>query len=360
MTLFRPNIEELEPYEPGKPIEEVQRELGLRSVIKLASNENPFGPPKSVLKTIQRESSRLSLYPDGGHFRLKEALSNHLGVSPQEIIVGNGSNEIIELILRGFVREGDKVVTSQVSFLVYGLVSKAIGADFVEVPMTGFKYDLRSIAREVDERTKVVFIANPNNPTGTYVTRDEVLEFLDAIPPEVIVCFDEAYFEFVEAKDFPSTLDYLKRGNIVVLRTFSKCYGLAGLRLGYGIATEQIITYLNKVRQPFNVNTLAQLAGITALGDKQYLEKSQQLVREGRRYFYNEFEHLKLDYCRSEANFVMVNVKKDAENVFQKLLKRGVIVRSMRAYQLPQWIRVSIGRPRENRKFVKELKKLLK
>ena len=175
MSIFRPNIESLKPYEPGKPIEEVQRELGLRSVIKLASNENPLGPPHSVVKTIQREAWRISLYPDGSHFRLKEALSKHLGVNPQEIIVGNGSNEIIELILRGFVREGDRVVTSQLSFLVYGLITQAIGAEFVEVPMTGYKYDLRAIAGEVDERTRVVFIANPNNPTGSYVTRDEVL-----------------------------------------------------------------------------------------------------------------------------------------------------------------------------------------
>jgi histidinol-phosphate aminotransferase len=329
-------------------------------VIKLASNENPLGPPKSVIRTIRKEASKVSLYPDGGHYRLKEALSKHLGVTPREIIVGNGSNEIIELILRGFVREGDRVVTSQTSFLVYGLIAQAVGAEFVEVPMNNFKYDLRAIAAEVNENTRVVFIANPNNPTGTYVTRDEVLEFLDSIPPEVIVCFDEAYFEFVEAKDFPSTLDYLKRGNIIVLRTFSKSYGLAGLRLGYGIATEEIVNYLNKIRQPFNVNTLAQLAGITALGDKNFLEKTQQIVREGRRYFYNEFERLKLDYCRSETNFVMVSVKRDAENIFQKLLRKGVIIRSMKPYQLSQWIRVSIGRPRENRKFIKELKKLLK
>jgi histidinol-phosphate aminotransferase len=258
------------------------------------------------------------------------------------------------------VREGDRVVTSQTSFLVYGLIAQAIGAEFVEVPMNNFKYDLRAIAQEVNENTRVVFIANPNNPTGTYVTRDEVLEFLDAIPPETIVCFDEAYFEFVEAKDFPSTLDYLKRGNVIVLRTFSKSYGLAGLRLGYGIATEEMVSYLNKVRQPFNVNTLAQLAGITALGDKNYLEKTRSLVREGRRYFYNEFERLKLDYCRSETNFVMVSVKRDAENIFQKLLRKGVIIRSMKPYQLSQWIRVSIGRPRENRKFIRELKRLLK
>jgi histidinol-phosphate aminotransferase len=358
--VYRSDIDAIRPYEPGKPISEVERELGLRSIIKLASNENPLGPPRSVQKALKKAIEEISLYPDGGQFRLKAALAKHLGVTVREIIPGNGSNEIIELILRGFVREGDRVITSEKSFLVYGLASRTLGADFVEVPMIDFKYDLSAIAGAVDQRTRVIFIANPNNPTGTYVDRDEVLEFLDSIPPQVLVCFDEAYFEFVEAKDFPSTLNYLRRGNVVILRTFSKCYGLAGLRLGYGIADERIVTYLNKIRQPFNVNALAQAAGVAALADKDYLRETQRLTWEGKRTLYEEFKKLSLEYVPSEANFILVNVKRDGESLFQKLLQKGVIVRSMKPYGLTQWVRVSIGSAKENKKFIKELKKVLK
>jgi histidinol-phosphate aminotransferase len=359
-SIFRPNIDSIRPYEPGKPIEEVQRELGLRSVIKMASNENPLGPPKSVVKAIQKAASQVYLYPDGGQYRLKEALSQYLGVTKEEIILGNGSNEIIELILRGFVSEGERVITSEMSFLVYGLISQAIGAEFVEVPMNNFTYDLQAIANEVTENTRVIFIANPNNPTGTYVNRDAVLAFLDSIPQEVLVCFDEAYIDFVETKDFPSTLDYLQRGNVVVLRTFSKSFGMAGLRLGYGVADEKVVTYLNKVRQPFNVNSIAQTAGVAALADKHYIDKSRQLVHDGREFLYGEFKRMNLEFCPSQANFVMVNIKKDAAKIFECLLKKGIIIRSMKSYGLPQWIRVTPARPRENKKFIRELKKLLK
>jgi histidinol-phosphate aminotransferase len=358
--LFRPNIEAIRPYEPGKPVEEVQRELGLRSVIKLASNENPLGPPKSVERAIRQAAHLVSLYPDGAQYRLKEALARRLGVSRGSLIFGNGSNEIVELILRGFAREGDRVVTSQLSFLVYRLIAQAIGAEVVEVPMKNFRYDLTELAREVNERTSVIFVANPNNPTGTYANRSEVLEFLDLVPNHVLVCFDEAYFEFVEAKDFPSTLDYLQRGNVIVLRTFSKCFGMAGLRLGYGVASERIIEYLNKVRQPFNVNLIAQAAGLAALEDRDYLRRTQELVWEGKRFLAEEFKKLGLECVPSEANFILVNIKRDAEQVFQKLLKRGIVIRSMKAYGLGHFIRVSVGTRRQNRKFIKELKKVLK
>jgi histidinol-phosphate aminotransferase len=357
---FRPNIASLRPYEPGKPIEEVQRELGLRRISKMASNENPLGPPKSVIRAIKKCAAEVALYPDGAQVRLKEAISQTLGVASDEIIVGNGSNEIIELILRGFVREGERVVTSEMSFLVYGLISQAIGAEFVEVPMADCRYDLKAIAQEVDEKTKVVFVANPNNPTGTYVTRDETREFLDSIPKETLVVFDEAYIDFVDVKDFPSTLDHLQRGNVIVLRTFSKAQGMAGLRLGYGLASRKIIGYLNKVRQPFNVNHLAQAAGLAALADKDYQERSRRLVLEGRRFLAQEFEKMGLETCPSQANFIMVNVKKDAAKVFERLLKKGIIIRSMKSYGLPQWVRVTVGRMKENKRFIRELKKVLK
>jgi len=359
-NIFRPNIDEIHPYEPGKPIDDVKRELGLRSVVKMASNENPLGSPKTVIRAIQKHAKEMALYPDGGQYKLKEALSGYLGVSSKEIILGNGSNEIIEFIVRGFVSEGDRVITSETSFLIYKLLSQVVGAEFVEVPTENLKYDLGAIAREITDTTKVIFIANPNNPTGTYVNRAEVLEFLDQVPQDVLVCFDEAYLDFVDTKDFPSTLDYLKRGNVIILRTFSKSHGLAGLRLGYGVATEKIISYLNKVRQPFNVNSLAQVAGVAALGDKAYLEKSRQLVLDGRRFFYQEFEKMGLEYCPSQANFVLVNVKKDSVKIFEKLLKKGIIIRSMASYDLPQWIRVTVGYPKDNKRLIRELKKALK
>ncbi len=359
---YKDYIREISPYEPGKPIEEVQRELGLKRVIKLASNENPLGTSKKVLKEIRKAAEKIHLYPDGGAYHLRKKVAGRLGVNENQLIFGNGSNEIIELLVKGFVGPGDRVLSSAISFLVYPLVVKTLGGQFIGAPMKDFRYQLKTIASLVDERTRLIFIANPNNPTGTYVRRDELNDFFDQVPPQVIVCLDEAYIDFVDVQDFPDGLFYVKldRPNVIVLRTFSKSYGLAGLRLGYGVACAELIQYLHKIRQPFNVNSMAQWAGATALDDVEYLEKTKKLVREGREFFYKKFQKLGLDYLPSQANFVLVNVSHDAESVFKALLKRGLIVRSMRAYGLTQHIRVTVGLPRENRIFIHELGKLVK
>lgn len=359
---YKDYIRQISPYEPGKPIEEVQRELGLKRVIKLASNENPLGTSKKVLKAVKNAASRLYLYPDGGAYHLRKKMAAHLALNENQLIFGNGSNEIIELLVKGFVSPGDKVLSSECSFLVYPLVTKTLGGRFIASPMRDYRYDLKALVSLVDEKTKLIFIANPNNPTGTYIRRDEMTDFLDQIPPHVIVCLDEAYIDFVDAQDFPDGMFYVKldKPNVIVLRTFSKSYGLAGLRLGFGAACPELIQYLHKVRQPFNVNSIAQWAGVAALEDAEYLKKTRALVLEGREYFYHKFQKLGLDYVPSQANFVLVNVGHDAEVIFGALLKRGVIVRSMRPYGLNQSIRVTVGLPRENRVFIRELGNLMK
>lgn len=359
---YKDYIREISPYEPGKPIEEVQRELGLKKVIKLASNENPLGTSKRVQKEIRNAASKLYLYPDGGAYHLRKKVAGHLGIGENQLIFGNGSNEIIELLVKGFVNPGDKVLSSELSFLVYPLVTKTLGGRFVAAPMRDYRYDLKALAGLVDEKTRLIFIANPNNPTGTYIRRDEMADFLDQIPPQVIVCLDEAYIDFVDAGDFPDGMFYVKldKPNVIVLRTFSKSYGLAGLRLGFGAACPELIQYLHKIRQPFNVNSLAQWAGAAALDDADYFRKTRALALEGRQFFYDKFKKLGLDYLPSQANFVLVNVGHDAEIIFRALLKRGVIVRSMKSYGLNQSIRVTVGLPRENRVFIRELAQLLK
>ncbi len=360
--IFKDYIREIIPYEPGKPIEEVERELGLKRVIKLASNENPLGTSKKVLKEIKRFAKQVHLYPDGGAYRLKKKLAATLGVAEKEIVVGNGSNEIIEFLVKGFVREGDSVISSATSFLVYPLVTKICGGRFVEVPMKNWRYDLKAMASLVSETTRLIFIANPNNPTGTYVAREELNDFLEKIPPRVIVCLDEAYRDFVDADDFPDGLFYVKLGrpNVIALRTFSKSHGLAGLRIGYGVGCVELIEYLEKVRQPFNVNSVAQCAAMAALDDDAYLEKARRIVSEGRNFFYDKFKKLGLEYLPSQANFVLVDVGYDAGQVFQALLKKGIIVRSMKPYGLRQHIRVTVGLRTENQAFIRALKKLVK
>lgn len=359
---YKDPIREISPYEPGKPIEEVQREYGLKRVVKLASNENPLGTSKKVRKEIQRFASQVHLYPDGGAYYLTGKLAERLGVSERQLIIGNGSNEIVEFLVKGFVREGDRVLSSETSFLVYPLVTQTLGGRFVAAPMKDFRYNLKAIASLVDDRTRLVFIANPNNPTGTYVRRQEFGEFLEAMPPHVIVCLDEAYIDFVDAADFPDGLFYVKldKPNVVILRTFSKSHGLAGLRIGYGVGRPELIQYLHKIRQPFNVNSMAQRAAVAALDDEAYGERTRQIVREGRKYFYVQFEKMGLDYVESQANFVLVDVGYDGEKVFRALLKKGVIVRSMKPYGLGHCLRVSVGLPRENRLFARELAKLIR
>lgn len=360
--LYKDFIRSIRPYQPGKPIKEVERELGLRHVIKMASNENPLGPSGKALRAMRRALREAHLYPEGTCYYLVKRLSEELGVTEKELIIGNGSNEIIELLVRGFISEGDQVLSSETSFLVYPILTQACGGEYISVPMKDYRYDLKAIASAITEKTKLIFIANPNNPTGTYVTEREVEEFLARVPPDVIVCFDEAYIDFVDAPDFPHMLFSVKsqRPNVILLRTFSKAFGLAGLRVGYGAANAELIGYLHKIRQPFNVNSIAQAGATAALDDRFFLWRTKKLVVHGRLYFYKHLKRMGLRYLSSQANFVLIDVGTDGDKLSKVLLNRGIIVRSMAAYQLPHWIRVSIGRRSQNVLFLRALKACLK
>ena len=292
-SLVRKNVVGIRPYPPGKPIEELRRELGIKEIIKLASNENPLGPSPKVTRTIKKGVSRINRYPDGSCFYLKKRIAEKLGVPESSIIVGNGSDEIITFALRAFVEEKDEVIIAYPSFLIYEIAAKICAANIVRIPLNNFRYDLKRMKEAVGERTKMIFIANPDNPTGSYVTRQEVEEFLDRLPENLIVYFDEAYFEFTkELADFPDSLSYLKDKNVIVTRSFSKAYGLAGLRVGYGISRPELVCYMDRVREPFNVNSLAQVAAIAALEDEAHLGFVGKVVSEGRWYLYKSFDKL--------------------------------------------------------------------
>lgn len=361
MKNFKPYVDKIVPYEPGRPIEEVERELGLKHVIKLASNENPLGSSPKAVKAMQAALNKVFLYPDGGSYYLKNKIFETYKIPVDQIVIGNGSNEIIELVARGFLKEGDNVVSSETSFLVYPLIASTCGAEFRAAAMKDFRFDLPGILKQIDSRTRIVFIANPNNPTGTYVTKKEVDDFLKQVPEHVLVCFDEAYIDFVEAKDFPDTTKYVLAGkkNVIVLRTFSKSYGLAGLRIGVGFMTKEMCVYLDKVRQPFNVNRLAQEAACAALDDQAFLEKTKKLILAGRKYLYQELKKMNLTFVPSQANFILIDVKRDGTELFRTLMKKGIIVRAMAAYQLKNYIRVTIGTRVELKRFIKELKEIL-
>lgn len=360
--IFKTNIESIHPYEPGKPIKEVQRELGLKNIVKLASNENPLGVSPLAMRAMKKVLKDCSLYPEGGCHEVLHALAQDLKLPPSQIIFGNGSNEIIELVGRGFLSEGDEVVSSESSFLVYPILTQASGGEYVSVPMTpDYRYDLKALAEAVTPKTKIIFIANPNNPTGTYVRRREVERFLKRVPKRVLVCFDEAYFDFVNAKDFPDILGLVREriSNILLFRTFSKAYGLAGLRIGYACASPEVIGYLHKIRQPFNVNMVAQAAAKGAIADKAFRKKTRELTFSGREFLSNAFSRLGLEYLPSQANFILVNVGRNGREICKEFLKKGIIVRAMDAYGFDNWIRVTIGLPKQNRLFLKRLVKFL-
>ena len=358
---FKPAIQAVHPYLPGKPIGEVQRELGLKHVVKLASNENPLGPSPKAVKAVSRALRELHLYPDGGNFHLSQALARVLKVPQNYLVIGNGSNEIIELLARGFISSGDEVLSSEGTFLVYPILTQVCGARYVTVPMKHYCYDLESMLKKITSRTRLIFIANPNNPTGTYVSKKQVASFLKKVPERVMVCFDEAYYDFVNVKDFPNIQHEIMTGkkNICILRTFSKAYGLAGLRIGYGIFHPDTAGYLHKIRQPFNVNSLAQTAALASLNDRAFLKRTQVLIFSGRKWLGAELKKLGLTYLESQANFILFDSGHDGDEVFRALLERGVIVRSMKSYGFKTWIRVTVGLDPENRKFLKEFKAYL-
>lgn len=352
-------IRSLIPYEPGKPIEEVEREYGISGSLKLASNENPLGPSPRALAVLRERLPELHLYPDGDCFYLKRALAQKLGVQPDRLIFGNGSNEIIELAARTFMRPGDEAVMAEQAFVVYELIVQAVGGKRKTVPLKNFTHDLAAIADAVTPQTRLVFLANPNNPTGTIYRRREWQAFLERISPDVLVIVDEAYFEYVEEADYPNSLDYHARHPaILTLRTFSKLYGLAGLRIGYGIGAKGVIALMQRVRQPFNVNAPAQWAALAALDDTEHVQRSLGVNQQGVKYLQTEFARLGLSYVPSQANFILVRVGNGPE-VFQRLLQQGVIVRPMVGYKFPEHVRVTVGTMAQNQKLIGALERLI-
>lgn len=358
--LANPQLRDLEVYEPGKPVEDVARELGLdpAQIIKLASNENPLGPSPQALAAMRAALERAHFYPDGGGYHLREAIANRCGLTRDNVILGNGSNEIIEFIGHGFLRPGDEVITARHAFAVYGLMTTLFGATTVEIDDPGFRHDLDAMAAAVGPRTREVFVANPNNPTGTLVAQAEIDRFMERVPEGVIVVFDEAYHEFLPEP--PDTLKFVREGrpNVIVLRTFSKIQGLANLRIGYGLAAAPLIAVLQKCRQPFNANGIAQAGALAGLADTEHQRRTRELTWAGRDYLQAEFAALGLEFVPSHANFVLVKVG-DGRALFRQLLAKGVIVRDMTSYRLPEWVRVSVGTMGQNRRFIAELKSAL-
>lgn len=355
-----PHIQRLRPYVPGKPIEEVEREYGLTDVVKLASNENPLGPSPRVSGAIQAALKGLPLYPDGSCYALVQALARHWEVAPENLVLGNGSDEIIHYLGLAFLRPGDELLTGDPSFVRYESAAVLNEAEFVVTPLREHRFDLDAMAERLSARTRLAFIANPNNPTGTMVGRRAVERFLERCPEETIVVLDEAYYEYVDDPDYPHSLDYLREGrNVVILRTFSKIYALAALRVGYGIARPEIIQALHQVREPFNVNSLAQAAALASLQDPDQVLRSRAANTEGREYLYGEFQRLGLPYVETQANFVLVDVRRPCRPVFEGLLRRGVIVRTGDIFGLPTFLRVTIGTMRDNQRFVRDLEAVL-
>jgi histidinol-phosphate aminotransferase len=355
------NLKNLPVYQPGRPIEEVARDLGLPadSIIKVASNENPFGPSPLAIAAMQKVLASLNLYPDGNAFYLKQKLAAKLGVEPANLVLGNGSNEIIEFVGHALLAPGDDVVVSQFCFAVYPIVTKLFGANLITVPAKNYGHDLPAMLRAITPQTRIIFVANPNNPTGTLAPREEVIRFVNDVPDDVLLVMDEAYIEFLDdAVDLVSLVRLGARKNLILMRTFSKIYGLAGLRIGYGIGNPEFIVALEKIRQPFNINLLAQTAALAALDDAEHVRKTRQNNFAGLEFFERAFRDLKLEFVPSHANFILVRVG-EGQRIFEAMQKQGVIVRPMGGYQLPEWIRISIGTPQENERCLGALKTIL-
>ena len=359
-SLANDHILGIAPYEPGKPIEELERELGIHDAIKLASNENPLSPSDRVREAITAALVHLNRYPDGSGYYLRQALAKKHGLTQDQVVLGNGSNELIELLVRAFLRPGDEAIVPHPSFVVYPMIVQAAGGIRVMVMLRDYRIDLEAMARAITPLTKMIFIANPNNPTATIVTAEEVEHFLARVPERTIVVFDEAYVEFAAGRDFPDTLSYVRQGRkVIVLRTFSKASSLAGLRVGYGIADADAIALMNRIRQPFIVNSLAQVAALAALEDEGHILECVRMIEAGRHFLYEEFDSLGIKYVPSRANFILVDVGRSASDVYQKLLHQGVIVRPMTPFGMETALRVSVGTPEENRKLVKALRTVL-
>jgi histidinol-phosphate aminotransferase len=352
-------LRDLAVYEPGKPIEETARELGVNpsDIVKLASNENALGPSPKAAAAMTAAIESAQLYPDGAGIHLREAIAERLGFGRENIILGNGSNEIIEFVGHAFLNRGDEIITTEYAFIAYKLIAQLFDARTIETSTTNFQPDLEAMLSAITPKTKIIFIANPNNPTGSLIGSEKIDNFLARVPEDVITVLDEAYFEFLDNP--PDTLRHVRDGrNVVVLRTFSKIHGLASLRVGYGIARPELIEILQKTRQPFNVNGVAQIGALAAIGDDEHLRKSKRVVDSGRAYLEKELRAMKLEINPSAGNFVFVNVG-DGPAVFKKLLAMKIIVRPLLGYNLPEWLRITVGTTEQNEKCIAALKKVL-
>jgi histidinol-phosphate aminotransferase len=358
--LANPQLREITVYQPGKPIEETARELGLdpSAIIKVASNENPLGPSPKAMEAMRDALERAHLYPDGSGFCLCKAVATKIDLAPENVILGNGSNEVLEFLGHAFLNPGDDVVTSQYAFVVYKLIATSFGARTIEVPSPDYQQDLDGMLAAITAKTRLVFIPNPNNPTGTLLSQQAIDHFMSRIPENLIVVFDEAYFEFLDRP--PDTLRFVRKGrNIVVLRTFSKIHGLAGLRIGYAVGPADLIEVLHKTRQPFNVNSIAQVAALAALDDGEHQRETKRVIDEGRAYLHQQFVKMRIPFVPGTANFVMVNVG-DGHAVFDKLLRQSIIVRPLKGYNLPEWVRISVGTMEENKKLIAALREVMR
>jgi histidinol-phosphate aminotransferase len=359
--LARKGIMKITPYVPGRTIEEVQKELGARRWIKLASNENLLGPSPMAIRAIQKELSNIYLYPEGPCTVLRQALARKFSLPERLVVISNGADNLILMIANAFVDEGDEVVMADPTFQVYTNVTQMMGGRSIKLRLKNFTHDLDSMLNKVSRKTKLIFVCNPNNPTGTIVSGEAFRSFLSELPTRVIVVLDEAYGDFVDDPFYPNGLDYIKRGaQVIVLRTFSKVYGLAGLRIGYALGREDLVDCLYQVRDPFPVHRLAQVAALAALKDRNHRDKSVQLIHEGRRYLYKELDRMGLFYVPSQANFIFIDFGRDSEEVFQSLLREGVIIRPGKVWNYPTFARVTVGRMGDNQRFIKALKKIFK
>lgn len=362
MTLpINPDLKDLPTYQPGRPIEEVARELNLPAaqIIKLASNENPLGPSPAALQAMQHVLANLNLYPDGNAFYLKTKLADKLNVQPANLILGNGSNEIIEFVGHAFMQPGVDVIVSEYCFAIYPLTAKLFGANLITVPALNYGHDLAAMLKAITPKTRVIFVANPNNPTGTVVSKQELIDFAGSVPANVLLVIDEAYIEFLDdPADFISEIRRGLRPNVLLMRTFSKIFGLAGLRLGFGIANTELITALEKIRQPFNINSIAQAGALAALDDTDHTRRTRENNAAGLKFYVEAFSKLGLEFIPSAGNFILVRVG-DGQRVFASMQALGVIVRPMAGYQLPEWIRISVGTPEQNHRCIEALKTVL-
>ena len=358
--LVNKGIDGLSPYEPGKPIEDLERELGIKNAVKLASNENPVGPSPKIIDSIEKIVKETHRYPDGNATRLKAKISRKFNILENQVTVGNGSNDIIEFVARSFLGPNDSAVYSEHAFAVYPLVVRAVGAMGIEVPAKNFSHDLEAMLDSIEENTKLIFIANPNNPTGSFIEQSELLNFLEKVPEEIIVLLDQAYFDYSSFETSDLEFDVLERfPNLVISRSFSKAYGLAGFRVGYSVSSIEIADYLNRVRQPFNANSLALYAAEIALDDDQFIKKCLELNFEQKQKLFNDLQALGFECLPSRANFISFDCREDSNDAFNKLLLEGVIVRSLRVYKMPNFLRVSVGLPEENLTFLEKIKSTL-